>query len=142
MAHWLFKSEPDSYSIADLAREKTTLWTGVRNYQARNLLRDAIKPGDHVLFYHSSTKPPAIVGLAKVVRGRIPDPTDREADPAHPTWYAVEIAHVKTLPRPIALDELRKTKALADMLLLQRGSRLSVQPVTPAQFQTLEKMFR
>jgi predicted RNA-binding protein with PUA-like domain len=149
MAYWLFKSEPGVYSIADLARDKTTAWEGVRNYQARNFLRDAIKPGDLVLFYHSNAAPPGIAGLAKVVRGGYPDPSaldptheayDAAGAPAAPVWYAVDIRHVRTFGAPLGLPELKKVKALAKMALLQKGSRLSVQPVTGAEFAVIEKL--
>ncbi len=146
--HWLMKSEPDVFSIDDLAKAKqqTTGWDGVRNYQARNLLRDEIKVGDGVLFYHSSVDPPAVVGLARVVRAGYPDPTqfdaksdyyDQGSKPDDPRWFSVDIAFDRKLARPVTLPELRAEPALADMVLLQRGSRLSVQPVTPAEWKKI-----
>lgn len=138
--YWLFKTEPTSFSFDDLmkAPSRTTPWDGVRNYQARNMLRDEIKPGDMVFVYHSSSDPTGIAGIAEVVRGGYPDPTaldprDHHFDPKSkadaPSWYLVDIKGVKALPRLITLDELRKVKGLEKMVLLQRGSRLSVQPV-------------
>jgi predicted RNA-binding protein with PUA-like domain len=143
--HWLMKSEPDVFSIDDLAkaRNQTTGWDGVRNYQARNLLRDEIAVGDGVLFYHSSVDPPAVVGLARVVKAGYPDPTqfdarsdyyDKDSRRDEPRWFSVDIAFDRKLARPVTLPELRAEPALADMVLLRRGSRLSVQPVTPAEW--------
>ena len=138
--YWLFKTEPTSFSFDDLmkAPSRTTSWDGVRNYQARNMLRDEIKPGDMVFVYHSSSDPTGIAGIAEVVRGGYPDPTafdpkDHHYDPKSradtPSWYLVDLKGVKALPRLITLEELRKVKGLEKMVLLQRGSRLSVQPV-------------
>jgi len=146
--HWLMKSEPDVFSIDDLAkaRNQTTGWDGVRNYQARNLLRDEIAVGDGVLFYHSSVDPPAVVGLARVVKAAYPDPTqfdsksdyyDKDSKRDEPRWFSVDIAFDRKLPRPVTLPELRAEPALADMVLLRRGSRLSVQPVTPAEWKKI-----
>jgi len=146
--YWLLKSEPTAFSFEDLARarDRTTHWDGVRNYQARNLLRDEVKRGDRVFFYHSNCTPPAIVGIAEVVRDGYPDftawdPDDRhydpKSDPDDPTWYMVDIRHVRPLKRPLSLDELRTTRGLEGMVLLRKGSRLSVQPVTPAEWQTI-----
>lgn len=150
MNHWLLKSEPDVFSIHDLARARgrTTGWEGVRNYQARNLLR-AMKKGDLAIFYHSNASPPAAVGIVTVVREAYPDssawdPTsdyhDPKASPDNPVWSMVDVKLVAIFPREIPLDELRGVKALAGMELLRRGSRLSVTPVTPAQFRTIEKL--
>jgi len=148
MRHWLFKSEPDVFSIDDLARAKnqTTFWNGVRNYQARNLLRDEIKAGDGVIFYHSSADPPAAAGLAEVVRGGYPDATqfdpkseyyDEDAKPDDPRWFMVDVKFKEKFARPLPLDELRQMPALADMMLLRRGARLSVQPVTPDEWKAI-----
>jgi predicted RNA-binding protein with PUA-like domain len=137
--YWLMKSEPDSFSIDDLARapRQTTFWDGVRNYQARNFMR-AMKVGDGVLFYHSSVDPAAIVGTAVVSREAYPDDTaldpanehyDPKATRENPIWEMVDIKLDRTFERQIALDELRDVKSLAKMELLRRGSRLSVQPV-------------
>jgi len=142
--YWLMKSEPSVFSIHDLARapKRTTSWDGVRNYQARNFMR-AMKPGDPVFFYHSNANPPAIVGIAEVAATAYPDPTQFERshkhfDPASdlkaPRWDMVDIRHVRTFDAPISLDSLRAEKALAGMALLQKGSRLSVQPVTKVEW--------
>jgi predicted RNA-binding protein with PUA-like domain len=145
------KSEPDVFSIDDLAKAKnqTTGWDGVRNYQARNLLRDEIAVGDGVLFYHSSVDPPAVAGLARVVRAGYPDPTqfdpksdyyDKDSPRDAPRWFSVDIAFDRRLARPVTLPELRDESALAEMVLLRRGSRLSVQPVTPAEWKRIVAM--
>ena len=149
--HWLMKSEPDVFSIDDLAKAKkqTTGWDGVRNFQARNLLRDEIAVGDGVLYYHSSVDPPGVVGLARVVKAGYPDPTqfdpksdyyDAGSKPDAPRWFSVDIAFDRKLARPVTLPELRADPALADMVLLRRGSRLSVQPVTPGEWKQILKM--
>ena len=149
--YWLMKSEPGVFSIDDLARAKdrTTRWDGVRNYQARNLLRDDIAVGDGVLFYHSSADPPAVAGIARVVRGGYPDPTqfdrrdahhDPDSSPDDPRWYAVDIAFEAKFARAVTLPELRATPALSDMMLLRKGSRLSVQPVTAAEWKLIGKL--
>lgn len=150
MHYWLIKSEPDVFSIHDLARAKgrTTGWEGVRNYQARNFLR-AMRSGDRALFYHSNATPSAVAGIVEVVREAYPDATawdrtsdyhDPKAGPDNPIWSRVDVRLVEIFPREIPLEELRGIKALADMELLRRGSRLSVQPVTAAEFRTIEKL--
>ena len=150
-SYWLFKTEPSSFSFADLmnAPSRTTSWDGVRNFQARNMLRDQIAPGDMVLVYHSSTDPIGVAGIAEVVRGGYPDktafdPKDSHFDPKSkadaPTWYVVDIRGVKAFPRVITLDELRKVKGLEKMVLLQRGSRLSVQPVRPEEWEIITSL--
>jgi len=139
--YWLMKSEPKAFSFEDLksAEFRTTAWDGVRNYQARNLLRDEIKPGDGVLFYHSNIEKPAIVGLAKVTREGYPDTTamdpgsdhyDSRASETEPIWYMVDIAYLADLPEPLTRDALKKHPILSRMGVLQKGNRLSVQPVT------------
>ena len=149
--YWLFKSEPGSFSFADLlaSPQRRTCWSGVRNYQARNLLRDEIKVGDGVLFYHSSADPLAIVGTCRVVKAGYPDHTafdpgseyhDGDSDPDDPTWFMVDIEAVAAFKEPVLRERLLHEKALADMMLLRRGARLSVQPVTRAQWQTILKM--
>ncbi len=138
--YWLMKSEPSTFSIDDLAHApgKRTCWDGVRNYQARNYMR-TMAIGDQVLFYHSNADPPAIVGLAEVVTTAYPDSTqfdkkDKHYDPAgtpsEPRWDMVDIKYVRTFPKPLALDDLRRDPHLKSMVLLKKGSRLSVQPVT------------
>lgn len=148
MRHWLLKTEPGSYSIDDLRREKTTAWSGVRNYQARNFMKD-MRPGDAVLFYHSSAEPAGIAGLAQVAAAAHPDETqfekkgkyfDPKATKAKPIWFCVDAGFVKKFPRLIPLEELRKIKSLKDMILLRRGSRLSVQPVTEKDYETILKI--
>jgi predicted RNA-binding protein with PUA-like domain len=150
MAWWLIKSEPDTFSIQDLAKapKQTTSWEGVRNYQARNFLR-AMKRGDLAIYYHSNAAPPAAVGVAKVVREAYPDDSawnprspyhDPKASPDHPLWSMVDVQLVEIFPREIPLDELRGVKALAGMELLRRGSRLSVTPVSAAEFRAIEKL--
>jgi predicted RNA-binding protein with PUA-like domain len=149
--YWLLKSEPESFSIDDLekSKNKTTCWDGVRNYQARNFLRDSFKKGDGVLFYHSNADPPAIVGTAEVVKEGYPDHTafdpddhhyDPKSDKKNPSWYMVDVKHVKTFANPIGLPDLRDHKELKHMVLLQKGSRLSVQPVTEAEWNFITKL--
>ena len=147
MRYWLIKSEPDVFSIRDLARapRKTTHWEGVRNYQARNFLR-AMQRGDRALFYHSNAEPPGVAGVVEVVREAYPDATawdpgsdyhDPKASADNPVWSMVDVRLVEIFPREIPLEELRRVKALAGMELLRRGSRLSVQPVTAAEFRAI-----
>lgn len=149
--HWLVKSEPDVFSFDDLMAKpsRTTHWDGVRNYQARNTMRDDMKKGDLVFFYHSSTDPAAIVGIAEVVREGYPDasaldPADSHFDPKSkadtPTWYMVDLEGTEKLSRPLSLAELRGVKGLEKMTLLQKGSRLSVQPVTAAEWTVITKL--
>lgn len=149
--YWLFKTEPESYSIDHLAKEKnqTTFWHGVRNYQARNFLRDEMQVGDRVLFYHSNAEPPAVVGIAKIVRAGYADHTaldpdsdyyDPKATTDEPRWYMVDIQLESKFPRALPLEELRQVKALQQMELLRKGSRLSVQPVRKAEFDAIVKL--
>ncbi|MCA9219309.1 MAG: EVE domain-containing protein [Pirellulaceae bacterium] len=151
--YWLLKTEPESYSIHDLAKEKnqTTFWSGVRNYQARNFMRDDMRVGDQVLIYHSNANPPHVAGVAKVVREGYPDHTswdendhhyDEKSTPQSPRWFMVDVRLERIYERPLGLDELRQLPALADMELLRRGSRLSVQPVTKDEFQTIDRLGR
>ena len=149
--HWLFKSEPGAYSYDDLVRDDVAEWDGVRNYQARNLLRDEIKEGDGVLFYHSSAKPNAVIGTATVVRSGYPDHTawdpksahpDPNSTPASPVWYMVDIEAAERFDRQVSMDEMRGNPALAGMMLLKRGMRLSVQPVTRQEFEAVRAMGR
>lgn len=138
MAYWLIKSEPDAYSIDDLKRDGSEPWDGIRNYQARNMMRDDMKIGDDVLFYHSSCKVPAVAGIAKVASGPYPDPTqydrksryyDDKSTEENPRWFLVDIAFTRKLERPITLSELKEHPALGDFRLNQRGNRLSIFPV-------------
>ena len=139
--YWLFKSEPTAYSFTDLINEPDQIaeWDGVRNYQARNFMRDQMKVGDGVLFYHSSTSPQAVVGIARVVRDGYPDHTawdpadqhyDPKSTPENPIWFMVDIRAEKQFARPVTLEELKGNPQLRNMLLLRRGMRLSIQPVT------------
>lgn len=143
------KSEPDVYSIDDLARDKKTYWDGVRNYQARNFMRDQMQPGDRVFFYHSNAEPPGIAGIAEVAAAGRPDPSQFDPKDPHfdpdvskdkPVWYCVDLKFVEKFPRLVSLDELKKVKGLERMALLQKGQRLSVQPVTAAEWNAVEKL--
>ena len=143
--YWLFKSEEDVFSIDDLreAEGKTTFWDGVRNYQARNLMRDEVRKGDLVLYYHSNSKPTGVAGIARVVRNAYPDPTqfdpkskyhDPKSPEDDPRWLGVDVKFVKKLPRVIELSELKANPALSEMMVTQRGARLSIQPVTAEEY--------
>lgn len=143
--YWLFKSEPSAYSYDDLEAEddQTSEWDGVRNYQARNFMRDDMCLGDYVLFYHSNARPPGVIGIARIVREGYPDDSawnpdsryyDPKSDPSNPTWMMVDIKAEKRLPRFISLNELKANPALSDMLVTKRGQRLSIQPVTAAEW--------
>jgi predicted RNA-binding protein with PUA-like domain len=145
--YWLMKSEPEDFSIDDLQRVDVEPWSGVRNFQARNFMRQ-MQPGDGVLFYHSSTEVPGIYGIAEVASTPYPDPTqfqkkskyyDEKSDPEHPRWELVDVKFVRKLKRGIPLDEIRThaEKLGEDFALIRRGSRLSVLPVTAAQWKLL-----
>ena len=145
MPYWLMKSEPDELSISALARLGEARWDGVRNYQARNFLR-AMQPGDLFLFYHSSCPRPGVAGIGKILRASYPDPTALQADSHYfdskalthgNPWSAVDVGHVETFERVIELPRLKAAPALAGLPLVQRGSRLSVMPVTPAQWEAI-----
>src|SRR5688572_30081072 len=149
--YWLLKTEPESFSIDDLAAspQQTTCWDGVRNYQARNFIRDKMRVDDLVLFYHSSADPPAVVGTAVVASEAYPDHTawdprdhhyDPKATPDHPIWQMVDIRLQEIFPKPLSLDSLRGIPALANMELLRKGSRLSVQPVRKSEFDCILKL--
>ncbi|GAB6082200.1 EVE domain-containing protein [Desulfuromonas carbonis] len=146
--YWLLKSEPGCFSFADLqgAPESTSSWDGVRNYQARNLLRDELQPGDGILFYHSNIPAPAIVGLAVVASRGYPDATaldpraehfDPRASVDNPIWFLVDVRALRPLPQPLTRDDLRRHPALAGMELLRKGSRLSVQPVRESEWRVV-----
>jgi len=149
--YWLFKSEPGSFSIDDLAASpgQATAWEGVRNYQARNLLRDEVKVGDGVLFYHSNAKPMGVVGVCEVVKAGYPDHTALEPDskyfdpkpsPDNPRWYMVDVKLREKFSRIIPLAVLKNTSGLEEMMVCQRGARLSIQPVTPAEWKIVLKL--
>ena len=138
MKHWLMKSEPDTFSIDDLKRKKREAWDGVRNYQARNFMRDEMRVGDQVFFYHSNCAEPGIAGVAEVASDAYPDPSqfdpkskyfDPGASRDNPRWMLVDVKFVRKLKRVITLDELKNHAAIADMRLLRKGNRLSVMPV-------------
>jgi len=148
MKYWLLKTEPDVFSIDDLSQapNRTTHWDGVRNYQARNFMRDDMEVGDRVLIYHSNAQPPAVVGTATIAKAAYPDWTawdendphyDPKSTPDSPRWFMVDVQFESKLARPVSLSELRTVPALEGMVLLQKGSRLSVQPVTKAQFSAI-----
>lgn len=147
-AYYLIKSEPGSYSYADLQRDGRTQWDGVRNYQARNWLR-GMQVGDMLLFYHSNAEPPHIAGIARVAATAVPDETQFDAADSHydskstrenPRWWAPTVAPVAALPAPLPLAALRAEPLLADMWLLKPGSRLSITPVSPAEYTTILQM--
>lgn len=147
VAYWLMKSEPESYSIEDLKRDGKTAWEGVRNYQARNFMKDRMHIGDLVLFYHSNAKPPGVAGIGKICSHPYPDATaldpnsryfDPKASKDHPIWFLVDVAFVEQLPRLISLDEIRQLPECSNMALLKPGQRLSIQPVTKAEFDTIK----
>ncbi|MBU6249527.1 MAG: EVE domain-containing protein [Xanthomonadaceae bacterium] len=146
IAHWLMKSEPDTFSIDDLARRGREPWDGVRNYQARNFMRDGMRVGDGVFFYHSNCAEPGIVGLAEVVSDAYPDPSqfdpksdyfDPGASRDNPRWMLVDVGFVRTLKRTITLRELQALPALAEMPLVRKGNRLSVMPVKASEWKTI-----
>jgi predicted RNA-binding protein with PUA-like domain len=150
MKHWLMKVEPAAYTIEAFERDKTTSWEGVRNYQARNFMRD-MKAGDPVLFYASNANPSGVVGLAKVHKEAYPDRFalqpghdyyDPKATPDNPIWLMVDLAYVETFPQVIALETLKTTPGLEEMVVTKKGSRLSIQPVTKAEYDIVVKVGR
>ena len=152
MNYWLFKSEPDEYSLTDLKQEPGQVgrWDGIRNYQARNFLRDKVQEGDGVLFYHSACKVPAVAGTAKVARAAYPDPAqfnpeskyyDPKATADAPRWFCVDIQWQSEFAHPVSLKDIKQNPALAEMVLVKQG-RLSIQPVTAAEWNTLIKLGR
>ena len=149
--YWLMKSEPSVFSFDDLmnAPKRTTPWEGVRNFQARNYMRDEMRVGDGELFYHSSADPAGVAGIAEVARAAYPDPTafdpsDDHYDPKskrdEPTWLMVDVRGVEPFPRVVTLDELRAAPELADMFVLRRGNRLSITPVTEAEWRAVRRL--
>jgi predicted RNA-binding protein with PUA-like domain len=144
--YWLFKSEPDEFSIDDLKKVKLEPWSGVRNYQVRNFMRDEMKIGDLVLFYHSSCAEPGVVGVAKVVSESYPDPTqfkkgskyfDEKSPKDNPRWLVVDVEFVERFSRIITLAELREESSLSELLILRKGNRLSITPVNPSEFKKI-----
>jgi predicted RNA-binding protein with PUA-like domain len=149
MQYWLIKSEPDCYSIDDLKRDKKTAWTGIRNYQSRNFMRDSMQIGDLVFFYHSGANPPAIVGVAKVASAAHPDLTAQDPKEEHfdpkatkdkPIWHCVDVAFVEKFPRGVTLPEIKQESDLRGMVLTKQGSRLSVQPVSEKEFKKIRAL--
>lgn len=149
MNYWLMKSEEEEYSIDDLKRDGRVAWFGVRNYQARNYMRDEMKPHDLVLFYHSNAKPSGIVGIGKVASLPYPDDTqfdvtsdyyDKKATKERPIWMLVDVAYVKKLRSLLSLQELKTHKELESMIVLKKGSRLSITPVTEREFKYIEAL--
>lgn len=143
MNYWLMKSEPDTFSIDDLRTRQTEPWSGVRNYQARNMMRDLMRAGDQAFFYHSSCAEPGIVGIMSICGQAYADPTawdpqseyhDPKSTPENPRWLMVDVRFERKLHRPITLQELKTHVELSDMRLLQKGNRLSILPVTTAQW--------
>jgi len=143
------KSEPEVFSIDDLKRDRVTSWSGVRNYQARNYMRDDMKVGDIILFYHSSTDPSGVVGMARVCRESHPDLTamdpespyfDPKATPANPIWVNVDVKFFSKFKQIVTLEQMKSEPALRDMLVIKRGMRLSIQPVETLHFHWVEKM--
>jgi predicted RNA-binding protein with PUA-like domain len=155
MSYWLIKSEPESFSIDDLERapEQTTCWDGVRNYQARNMLRDQMKRGDRAFFYHSNCEPPGVAGIVEITREGYADHTafdphdhhfDAQSDPSAPRWFMVDVKLVRKFPRVLGLRELKQHagSALAGFQLLAKGNRLSVMPVSPAHWKFVNSLLK
>lgn len=149
--YWLMKVEPSAYSIQDLERDGVTSWEGVRNYQARNFMRDQMQEGDGVLFYASNADPSGVTGLAEVAKPGYPDAFawqkghkyyDPASTPGKPLWYMVDIRHVETFPAVVPLDTLKQTNGLENMMVIRKGARLSVQPVTKAEFDIVARLGR
>jgi len=146
---WLLKCEPDVYSIHDLARDGRTGWDGVRNYQARNFMRDTMQSGDLGIFYHSNAEPSGAAGVLEILRTGLPDPSqfdrtsgyhDPRSDPKDPTWIMCEVGFVEAFSEVVPLDRLRGEAVLADMQILQRGNRLSITPLTKAEFEAIRAL--
>jgi len=147
--YWLMKCEPDAYSIDDLARDQTTSWEGVRNYQVRNFMR-TMAVGDKAFFYHSNAKPSGIAGLVEIAKTAYPDPFvlqpehkyfDPKATPENPIWLSVDVQFIAKSREVISIQQLREIPELADLMILKRGSRLSITPVSEADFKMIEGMF-
>ncbi|MFW6209897.1 MAG: EVE domain-containing protein [Patescibacteria group bacterium] len=150
MQYWLMKSEPDEYSIADLARDTVEMWDGVRNYQVRNMMRDEMQVGDQALFYHSNAgAETGVVGVMKIARTAYPDPTqfdpqdphyDPKSSPEQPRWLCVDVRYHSTLPRVVTLSEIKADHHFAELPLVQRGNRLSVMPIKRVHFDRLVRL--
>jgi predicted RNA-binding protein with PUA-like domain len=149
MRHWLIKSEPDVFGIDDLAKVKREPWSGVRNYQARNFMWKEMKPGDLALFYHSNAKPPGVTGVARVVGSPYPDPTqfdekseyhDPKSKPENPRWWLTDFEFVGKFPEMLTLEAIKADPVLSEMMVCQRGSRLSINPVDPLHFKRACKL--
>ncbi len=148
--YWLMKNEPETFSIDDLKREKKTIWDGIRNYQARNYMRE-MRPGDLMLFYHSSADPSGVAGVGKILAKSMPDESqfnkksdyyDPKATKAKPIWDAIAVGFVKKLPRIVTLTELKEDTRFKDMKVVQKGNRLSITPVSEAHFQAILELSR
>lgn len=146
MRYWLMKSEPSTFGIDDLKKKRVEPWDGVRNYQARNFMRDDMRIGDKILFYHSNTTPPGVVGVAEVASKPYPDATawdpkspyyDNRSTPENPVWMLVDVKFVKKLPRLVSLDEIKTMKNTQDMLLIKKGQRLSIQPIDKKHYEAI-----
>jgi predicted RNA-binding protein with PUA-like domain len=146
---WLVKSEPSTYSIQDLERDGTTEWWGIRNYKARNYMRDAMQVGDGVLFYHSNADPLGVYGLAEVASGAHPDSKqfenghryhDPDSDRQNPTWWCVDLRHVETFAEPVTRERMKTARGLERMSVLKRGNRLSITPVEPAEYEVVRRL--
>jgi len=153
MKYWLMKSEPNCYSLQDLKRDITEPWDGVRNYQARNFMRDDMRIGDRVFFYHSNCKPPHIAGICEVSKESYPDHTawdaspenthfDPKSTPENPRWFMVDVKFVEEFKTPVSLHALKQEEGLENMRVLQKGSRLSITPVSPREFEIISEMGR
>lgn len=149
--YWLMKSEPDVYSIEDLERDGVAEWEGVRNYQARNMMRDEMRVGDRVLFYHSNATPPGVAGTGEIARRGYPDPTawdpasnyyDPKSSEENPRWVMVDVRFVERFPALVSLAALRETPGLEDMMVLRKGMRLSIQPLTKDEFWIVTRLGR
>lgn len=149
MRYWLMKSEPDVFSIDHLQKDKTTWWEGVRNYQARNFMTQEMAEGDLVLFYHSNAEPTGVAGIAQVSAAAQPDKTqfdkkseyyDEKATKEKPTWFCVQVQFAQKFPQVVSLQDLRENKSLAEMLVLKKGQRLSIQPVDKKHFEIVKKL--
>jgi predicted RNA-binding protein with PUA-like domain len=149
--YWLMKCEPSAYTIADLERDGQTAWEGVRNYQARNFMRDEMRTGDGVLFYASNADPSGVTGLATIARAGYPDPYawkkghkyyDAASTREKPIWYLVDIGFVERFAGTVSLETLKTTPGLESMMVIRKGSRLSIQPVTPAEFAIVRRLGR